>query len=131
MTASARQFRRSLEQRVPHLPKPAADPQSCRSRTCNCRGGQRLCPAPKSKTAEEAATPEQPVRAVARLWKFPPAIRSRESPAPAGSAAIIRPSQKLSRFAAPTFRHFVAPGNIKNASNCAEPVDVETSLWKP
>jgi len=60
----------------------------------------------------------------------PPAIRSRESPAAAGSAAIIRPSQELSRFAEPTLIHFVAPRNTKNCPHCAETVDVETSLWK-
>src|SRR5579863_8454383 len=61
---------------------------------------------------------------------FPPAIQSRESPAAAGLAAIIRPSQELSRFAEPTFTDFVAPGNTKTACRCEEPVDDENSLWK-
>jgi hypothetical protein len=41
---------------------------------------KQLCIALKSKTGEEAATPGQPVCAFARFWKFPSAIRSRESP---------------------------------------------------
>jgi hypothetical protein len=41
---------------------------------------KQLCLALKSKTGEEAATPGQPVCAFARFWKFPSAIRSRESP---------------------------------------------------
>ena len=70
-------------------------------------------------------------RASAFLDASPPALHSRESPVTAGSAAIIRPSQKLSRFAAHTLRHFVAPRNTKNTRRCAETVDVESSLWKP
>lgn len=71
-------------------------------------------------------------RAVARhLDVFPPAIRSRESPAAAGSAAIIRPSQKPSRFAAPTLCHIFLHSNTKNVLHCAETVDEVTSLWKP
>jgi len=79
---------------------------------------------------EEAASPGNQSRS-ARFWKFPPAIRCRESPAAAGSAAIIRPSQELSRFAAPTLCYFVLPRNTKNGRRCEEPVDVETSLWTP
>jgi len=77
---------------------------------------------------EEAASPGNQSR-YARFWKFPPAIRSRESPAAAGSAAIIRPSQELSRFAEPTLRYFVLPRNTKTACRCEEAVDDETSLW--
>lgn len=58
-------------------------------------------------------------------------IPLRESPVTAGFAAIIRPSQELSRFAAHTLHHFYAARNTKNAHRCAEPVDAETSLWKP
>ena len=61
----------------------------------------------------------------------PPAIHPRESPVAAGSAAIIRQAQELSRFAEPTLIHFVAPRNRKNFSSCAETVDDVSSLWKP
>ena len=61
----------------------------------------------------------------------PPAIHPRESPVAAGSAAIIRQAQELSRFAEPTLSHFVAPRNRKNFSPCAETVDDVSSLWKP
>jgi len=101
-----------------------------RSRTRNRCGGQQPFPLMEQEEEEEAAMPGQPVRTRARFWKFPPAIRSHESPAAAGSAAIIRQSQELSRFAEHTLRHFVAPRNTKNFTPCAEPVDAETSLWK-
>jgi hypothetical protein len=60
----------------------------------------------------------------------PPAIHPRESPAAAGSAAIIRQAQETSRFAEPTLSQFVAPRNTKTLPPCAETVDDETSLWK-
>jgi len=47
-----------------------------------------------------------------------------------GSAATIRQAQERSRFAEPTFRQFVAAGNTKTMSDCEEPVEDETSLWK-
>jgi hypothetical protein len=77
---------------------------------------------------EEAASPGNQSRC-ARYWKFPPAIRSRKLPAAAGSAAIIRLNQELSRFAGPTLRQFALPRNRKNARLCEEAVDDETSLW--
>jgi hypothetical protein len=70
-------------------------------------------------------------RARARFLECPPAIHPRESPVAAGTAAIIRQAQELSRFAEPTFRHFVAPSNRKNFHPCAEAVDDVSSLWKP
>jgi hypothetical protein len=93
------------------------------------------CPAsaPKSSEAgmgEEAATPGLPV-ALARVLDFPPAIHPRESPAAAGSAAIIRQIQEPRFSLQPTLRHFVAPGNEKLSLVCAEAVDVRSSLWKP
>ena len=60
----------------------------------------------------------------------PPAIHPRESPAAAGSAAIIRQAQETSRFAEPTLSQFVAPRNTKTLPPCEETVDDETSLWK-
>ena len=74
--------------------------------------------------------PGQPV-ALSAFLEFPPAILSRKSPATAGSAAIIWPSQELSRFAEPTFHYIVATRNTKNDRYCAETVDDATSLWKP
>lgn len=78
---------------------------------------------------EEAAMPGQPV-ALARVSGCPPAIHPRESPAAAGSAAIIRQAQETSRFAEPTLCQIVAPRNTKTSRPCAEPVDDVTSLWK-
>lgn len=105
-----------------------------RSRTCNRCGGQRSCPAPCCKEqragwGRKAATPGQPV-ALARVFWCPPAIHPRESPVAAGSAAIIRRAQELSRFAEPTLRQIVAPRNTKTLGHCAEAVEDETSLWK-
>ena len=73
--------------------------------------------------------PGHPV-ALARILEYPPAIHSRESPATAGSAAIIQRAQELSRFAEPTFIQIVAPRNTKNSLPCAETVEDESSLWK-
>ena len=112
------------------LPKPVADSPSCDAESATLRLASGLSSAPKSNKGEEAATPGNQSRS-ARFWKFPPAIHSRESPVTAGSAAIIRPSQELSRFAAHTLRHFVVPRKSKTPPHCAETVDVETSLWKP
>ena len=126
MTASARQRTR----RSAAFAKAVCRYMISRSRTRNRCGGQQPFPLMEQEEEEEAAMPGQPVRTRARFWKFPPAIRSHESPAAAGSAAIIRQSQEFSRFAEPTLRHFVAPRNTKNLARCAEPVDAETSLWK-
>jgi hypothetical protein len=101
-----------------------------RSRTCNRCGGQRSCPAPKSRMG--GGRPQRPGNQ-SRSRAFsggPPAIHPRESPVAAGSAAIIRRAQELSRFAEPTLRQIVAPRNTKNLCHCAEAVEDETSLWK-
>lgn len=126
MTASARQ----RPQRSAAFAKAVCRFMILRSQTRNRCGGQQPFPLMEQEEEEEAAMPGQPVRTRARFWKFPPAIRSHESPAAAGSAAIIWQSQELSRFAEHTFRYFVAPRNTKNPSRCAEPVDDVTSLWK-
>ena len=86
--------------------------------------------APKSKQGEEDATARATSRAERVSGSFPPAIHFRELPPAANSAAIIRPSQELSRFAEHTLRHIVAPRNTKSCFACAETVDDETSLWK-
>jgi len=95
-----------------------------------------LLPAPKSKRATSRVggggrNARATSRARARFLDDPPAIHPRESPVAAGSAAIIRQAQEVSRFAEPTFRHFVAPRNRKNFHPCAEAVDDDSSLWKP
>ena len=99
------------------------------SRICNRYGWPAADPAPRSRMGEEAATPGQPV-ALARVSGFPPAIHPRESPAAAGSAAIIRQAQELSRFAANTLRHNVSRRNRKPSRRCAKAVDDSISLWK-
>jgi len=108
-----------------------------RSRTCNRCGVQRSCPAPcskeqgaKSGMGEEGRNARATSRAHARFPVCPPAIHPRESPVSAGSAAIIRRAQELSRFAEPTLPHIVAPRNTKKLGGCAEAVEDETSLWK-
>ena len=79
---------------------------------------------------EEAATPGQPVALARALWVRPPAIHPRESPAAAGSAAIIRQAQEPSRFAPNTLRQIVAPRKTKTLHHCAETVEDDISLWK-
>ena len=61
----------------------------------------------------------------------PPAIHSRESPAPLALPQSFGKLRKLSRFAEPTLRQIVAPRNTKKSSPCEEPVDDVSSLWKP
>ena len=138
---------------VPDLPlSPQTRRHDCFSRTapargcCICRsqlpicylamanlqlcGGQRPVLLLRRAKGEEAATPGQPVAQSAFLEVFPPVIHSRESPVTASSAAIIRSSQELSRFAEHTLRHFVALRKSKTPADCAETVDDESSLWK-
>ena len=93
-------------------------------------GGQRPCPLRRAKQGEEAANARAPSSRFRAFLECPPAIHPRESPAAAGSAAIIRRAQELSRFAEPTLIHFVAARNTKTFPRCAETVDDETSLWK-
>jgi len=79
---------------------------------------------------EEAATPGQPVALSAFLDVFPTSDSlSRISSSAAGSAAIIWPSQKFSRFAEDTFFQNRVRSNRKNARRCAETVEECTSLW--
>ena len=82
-----------------------------------------------SKVGEEAATPGQPV-ALARVSGISPGNSPSRIAGAAGSAAIIRQAQELSRFAEPTLSQIVASRNTKNLCRCAEPVEDENSLWK-
>ena len=125
MKASAQQ---RPPKRVPFLRSPAVKSPSRDDDSQLC-GGQQPFFCSEEQKGEEAATPRQPV-AQARFWKFPPGNSLRESPVSASSAAITRPSQELSRFAALTLCHFAPSRNTKNVRDCAETVDVETSLWK-
>jgi len=127
---------RAKERRVPHLPKRSRRFVILRSPTRDCCGGQRSFPAPCFKEARERGggggrNARATSRACARFLECPPAIHPRESPVAAGSAAIIRQAQELSRFAEPTLIQIVAPRNTKNFSSCAETVDDESSLWTP
>jgi hypothetical protein len=92
-----------------------------------------LLPASKSKEhgGEEAAMPGPTSRTCARFLECPPTIHPRESPTAAGSAAIIRQAQELSRFAELTLRQILAPRNTKKLRRCAEAVEDASSLWKP
>lgn len=118
----------------------SCDQKILRSRTCDCRGGQRPFPArccllPRANCAKQGGGGGRNARATsrarARFLECPPAIHPRESPVAAGSAAIIRQAQELSRFAEPTLSQFGAPRNTKNLQPCAETVEEVSSLWKP
>jgi hypothetical protein len=100
-----------------------------RSRTCGACGGQRsfLLRRAGGRGGRNAQGNQSRLRA---FLECPPAIHPRESPAAAGSAAIIRQAQELSRFAEPTLRQIVSPRNTKRLWRCAEAVEDETSLWK-
>ena len=124
MTASARQ---RPPKRVLHLPKPVADSPSCDAESATLRWPATCLLLQRATRGRRPQRPGNQSRK-ARFWKFPPAIHSRESPVTAGSAAIIRPSQELSRFAEHTLRHFAVPRKSKTLPHCAETVDVETSL---
>jgi hypothetical protein len=113
---------------MPRLPKPAGDPSPCDHESATVRLPAALTRS-QERMGEEAATPGQPVRARAQFLDSP-AIHPRESPVAAGSAAIIRQDQELSRFAEFTLSENVAPRNTKNLFRCAETVDDVSSLWK-
>jgi hypothetical protein len=125
MTASARQ----RSNRVPRLPTRVADPSSCDPESALATlASSRPCS--EEHGGEEAATPGQPV-ALARVFWVPPGNSLSRITAAAGSAAIIRQAQELSRFYASTLSQIVAHRNTKTAHRCEEAVEGETSLWKP
>ncbi|HEV2395483.1 MAG TPA: hypothetical protein VGS27_00895, partial [Candidatus Sulfotelmatobacter sp.] len=98
-----------------------------RSSFRNACGGQR--PACFRKQGRRPQRPGNQSRFRAALDVFPFGNSLSRITAATGSAAIIRLSQELSRFAEPTLSQIVAPGNIKNVPPCEETVDDETSLW--
>ena len=109
------------------MPKPAADPCSCDHgcTTAAVASGRPTC----LGKGEEAAKAGQPVRARAHFLEVSPGNSFRESPAAAGSAAITRQAQELSRFAVVTVIQFEHGGNTKTLPGCEEAVDDESSLW--
>jgi hypothetical protein len=96
------------------------------------RLAQRPSPAPKSKMGEAAKVHRlfgQPAAPARDLW-IPPGNSPSRITAAAGSAAIIRQAQELSRFDEPLSARWLRLRNTKTPHRCAEPVDDETSLWK-
>jgi hypothetical protein len=141
MNASARQRSRSCKQdrRAPRWPKPIADSPSYDGEDATVALASGSFPAHAPRSEEQGAPaswgrrpqmPGQPV-ALARVSGTSPGDRLSPVTGSAGSAAIIRRAQELSRFAEPTFRQIVAPRNTKTPPPCAETVDVASSLWKP
>ena len=124
---------------APPWPKRVAHSSSCDDKGATAAAASGPCfllpaSAPKSaRTTSKRGRPQRPGnQSRSRAFLIcPPAIHPRESPVAAGSAAIIRQAQELSRFAEPTLSHFVAPRNRKNFPPCAETVDDVSSLWKP
>jgi hypothetical protein len=82
------------------------------------------------RTLEEAATPGQPVRAEARLWRNPPTIHPRELSGTAGSAAMLWQGVQESRLNVDTVRYRSLAIKRKPEHRCAETVNVRNSLWK-
>jgi hypothetical protein len=115
---------------VPHLPKPFADPDLA----IKDRQPLRWPAAPSCSEEQDFGGGGRNARATSSRSRAvlddPPAIHPRESPAAAGSAAIIQLAQELSRFAEPTLSQIVAARNTKTKCACAEAVEEETSLWK-
>jgi hypothetical protein len=115
---------------VPLLPKPAADPCSFDHRSAALQRGQRpflLHQASRGGGRNARATSS---RSRAVSGSFPPGNPLARITGCHWPAAINQQAQELSRFAAPTLIHFVAPGNTKFLRPCEEPVEEETSLWK-
>jgi len=133
MTASARQRSKG----VPHLPKPVAGSSSRDHKPATAAVASGPGPAPCFKERRTKSkggggrNARATSRACARFLECPPTIHPRESPTAAGSAAIIRQAQELSRFAELTLRQILAPRNTKNLRRCAEAVEDASSLWKP
>ena len=113
MTASARQ----RSNRVPHLPKPVVDAQSCDRAltTATAASGPACSEEQDGGGGRNARATSSRLRAV---LEYPPATHPRKSPAAASSAAIIQRAQERSRFAEPTLRQFVATRNTKNFIAC-------------
>ena len=104
---------------------------SCNPRSCDHERQPLRWPAGPLLFQERGRRPQRPGnQSRIRVSGNPPAIHPRESPAAAGSAAIIRQTQDSHVFAALTFRQNLAARNTKKICACAEPVDVRPSLWK-
>ena len=133
MTASARQ--RSKPYRVPHLPKPVADPSPCGHASITARLASGPVPLPAPKSEERSGGVGRNAQgnqfALARVFWIPLRQFTLENHrVAAGPAAIIRQAQELSRFAASTLRQMVASRNTKTLLRCEEAVEDVSSLWK-
>jgi hypothetical protein len=104
---------------VPHLPKPVADPSPCDDASTTARSASGAVPLPAPKSEESNGGVGRNALgnqfALAHFPGFPPAIHPRESPVAAGSAAIIRQAQELSRFAASTLKQIDCDPQHKNS----------------
>src|ERR1700728_4755763 len=112
MTASAEP--RSKKCRAPLLPKPVADSSSFDHEPSTVAVASDPVLLRRADWGKEAATPGESSSRLRTFYGFPPAIRPRESPAAADSAAIIRPAQETSRFAGPTLRQKRCPSQHKH-----------------
>jgi len=116
--------------KAPRWLKPVADLQSCDHEPATVAAASSPFLLRRARLGRRPQRPGNQSRCRAFL-DVPSANPLSESPAAAGSAAIIRPSQEPSRFAALTVGHLLLPRNTKSKHDCEEAVDVETSLWKP
>jgi len=126
MTALARQ----PSQRSAAFAKASCRRVISRSPSRNRCGGQRS--APVRRTGVGGGRNARATRPRSRaLPECPPEIHPRESPAAAGSAAIIQQAQERSRFRCGKLSTRPPPlRNRKTVPACAEVVDADTSLWK-
>ncbi len=79
---------------------------------------------------EEAATPGLPARASAHFWNVPRQFTLENRRLPPASPQSFGELRNSHVFDEPTLGDFVADRNRKYPRACAEPVDVEISLWK-
>jgi hypothetical protein len=97
-----------MEYRVSHLPKLVANPLSCDHESTTARLASGPVCSLLQKAKEQIGGGGRNARATSTRLRafldFPPAIHPRESPAAAGSAAIIRQCQETSRFDASQFQ---------------------------
>jgi hypothetical protein len=116
---------------VPLLPKLVSDFAIVRWRTRNSAVASSLVLCSEEQEGGGGRNARATSRAL-RILEVPPAIPSRESPVTADSARNhLAESETFTFFAEHTLHHIVAPCNTKRSRLCGEPVDDETSLWKP
>jgi hypothetical protein len=133
MIASARQ--RSIKYRVPHLPKPVANPLSCDHEPTTARLASgpvcSLLQKQKNRLGEEAATPGQPAaRACAHFWIFPRQFTLENHRLPLALPQSFGNVRKPHVSMQVSFRRRIGSRNTKTNRRCEETVEDETSLWK-